>query len=177
MAAGQAARAGGGPRLLLRGLTQYLSLWIAARGGVLDADAFAQRLLELEAGARASSAFGEVAFGDPDVAWRDGDGPLERLAYDGGALLAFHLDVALRARGTTLARLLGAWMGEERPGYSLERLRALCAAAGAEDAYERYVARPAVFPAAEAELAGLGFSGREGGASDPERTAAFFDRR
>ena len=38
-------------------------------------------------------------FGDPDVGWRDHDGPREKLGYRGGAMLAFHADVELRRQG------------------------------------------------------------------------------
>jgi len=151
-----------GPELVwfFEGFTQYLSLWLAARGGWIEPDPFAERLLELDEAARGSTALGQVAFGDPSVAWRDGDGPLETLAYDGGALLAFRLDLALRAHETNLAAVLGSWMraGE---GYSLERLRATLRRLGLGKAYDALVARPATFPPTRPELERLGFYDRE----------------
>lgn len=83
------------------GFTEYLALWAAAATGLAPRAYFATRLLELEDIARSRSALGEVAFGDPTVAWRDGDGPLETLAYTGAPLLALLVDVELRASGTS----------------------------------------------------------------------------
>jgi hypothetical protein len=81
------------------GFTEYLSLWTAAATGLVPREYFATRLLELEQIARTRSALGEVRFGDPNVSWRDGDGPVETLAYTGAPLLALLVDVELRERG------------------------------------------------------------------------------
>jgi hypothetical protein len=83
------------------GFTEYLSLWTAAATGLVPRDYFATRLLELEGIARTRSALGEVRFGDPTVVWRDGDGPVETLAYTGAPLLALLADLELRERGRT----------------------------------------------------------------------------
>lgn len=156
-----------GPSLVwfFEGFTQYLSLWIAARAGVIDANAFAERMAELERDARGSTAFGQVAFGDASIHWRDGDGALETLAYNGGALLGFHLDVALRERGTTLARVLGEWMNADE-GYSLARLKQALKRHRLERRYREWIDEPAELPSIATALDQHGFY-----AFDEEREA------
>jgi len=92
----------------MEGFTDYLALWTAAAAGVVTPDWFAQRLAAIA---------DEVAALPPAPARplsaqavrRDSDGSAERLAYRGGALAAFSLDVALRGadKGT-----LGSFIGK-----------------------------------------------------------------
>lgn len=70
-----------------------------AASGLASREWFAERIATLHAEARGSAACGQVRFGDPDVGWRDHDGPRETLGYRGGALLAFQADVELRRQG------------------------------------------------------------------------------
>ncbi len=132
------------------GFTEYLALWYAARTGLITRDEFAERLLEHEAIVRQRSALGSVAFADPEVAWRDGDGPNETLAYSGGALLALQIDVELRRAGKPgLPQLLRDLLaGRGRP--SLEGLRAWLEANGLAALYERSIAGRELGGAAEA---------------------------
>jgi len=88
------------------GFTEYFSVWHLAASGVITREWFAERILELGEEALNESSWGEVAFADPAVSWRDGDGPNEVMAYKGGAMLAFALDVELRDRGEPGALLL-----------------------------------------------------------------------
>lgn len=138
------------------GFTEYLALWYAARMGVITRDEFAHRLLEHEAILRERSALGSAAFADPEVQWRDGDGPRETLAYSGGALLALQIDVELRRTGKPglpqLVRdLLAA--GEHA---SLEDLRAWLEANGLAALYERSIVGTELDGAAES-LRAAGF--------------------
>ena len=76
------------------GFTEYASLWQLAQQGAVSRAWFAQRVLDWEADLAGNENWGELAFADPDVDWRDG--VIEPLAYKGSALLAFELDVTLR---------------------------------------------------------------------------------
>ena len=138
------------------GFTEYLSLYCAARAGQIDRDLFPDRLLEIEQRARSSSAFGKTSFADPAVSWRDGDGPLETLAYSGGAMLAFHIDAELAERGESLAALLGEWMSAGQ-SYSLRRLRAALNERGLTSTWQRYIRDGKAPPAARERLGQLGF--------------------
>lgn len=91
----------------MEGFNDYLALWTAAAAGVVTPDWFAQRLAVVA---------DEVAALPPapvqpltaQAVGRDGDGPVERLAYRGGALAAFCFDVALRGAGKgTLGSFVG----------------------------------------------------------------------
>lgn len=138
------------------GFTDYLALWFMAANGVCQRTWLADRLLELESAALTESALGQVAFADPSVAWRDGDGPLERMAYQGGALLAFRLDVELRAAGKPgLLALIADFLREGGPP-SRERIRAWIEAQGLGGFYDKYLAGTALPETAQAlELAGF----------------------
>lgn len=81
------------------GFTEYFSLWHLAAIGAISQDWFYERLMELGQEAIDKSSWGTVAFADQEVPWRDGDGPNEIMAYKGGAVLAFLLDVQLRESG------------------------------------------------------------------------------
>jgi len=138
------------------GFTDYLALWFMAATGVCQRTWLADRLLELEAEALDASALGEVAFADPDVTWRDHDGRLERMAYQGGALLAFRLDVELRAAGKPGLPAMIADFLREGGEPTLERIGAWIEAQGLEGFYDKYVAGTALPETAQGlELAGF----------------------
>ena len=106
------------------GFTDYLALWHLASSELVPRTWFAERLLELEADALRQSALGTVAFAEAGVGWRDGDGPLETMAYKGGALLAFALDVELRQGGHPgLHELIRDLLRSEEQAVELEFLR------------------------------------------------------
>ncbi len=122
------------------GFTEYLALWTATSTGLVSREWFARRLLELESIARTRSALGQVAFGDPTVSWRDGDGPLETLAYTGAPLLALLLDVELReARRPGLPALVRDLLRREDRAYGLTTLATWFADAGLGARWQRSV--------------------------------------
>ncbi len=140
------------------GFTEYMSLWHAARSGVVDREWFAQRMLEIDRTARASRAFGKTSFTNDTVTWRDGDGPLEVLAYNGGALLALHLDVALRKQSkSSVAAMLHDFAAGDEPGYSLERLKEWTLERGAAEFFTNHIAGGKPFPKTRDALRELGF--------------------
>lgn len=122
------------------GFTDYLALWFLAATEGCPRAWFAERLLELEPEALAESALGTVSFADPGSGWRDGDGPLEQMAYKGGALLAFRLDVELRAAGRPGLPALVRDFLREGGDASLERIRAWIEAQGLPDFYGDFIA-------------------------------------
>ena len=143
------------------GFTDYLSLWHLVRAEVISADWFAERLQELDRDARSSERFGKVSYADPVLQWRDGDGPMETLAYKGGALLAFHLDAALyESGGPPLVRLI-ADLIEEQGGYSLPTLRDWCESHGVESWFDHYVEAGEPVPPLSEVLPHIGFPARE----------------
>ncbi len=106
------------------GFTDYFSLWHLASTGAIDRAWFVERLSELDHEARASSSLGRIAFADPDVSWRDGDGPNETMAYKGGAVLALAIDAELRAGGRAGLHELLRDLIERGPEYDREAIRA-----------------------------------------------------
>ena len=106
------------------GFTEYLALWQATAAALVERDWFAQRLFELESIARTRSAAGSVSFGDPNVTWRDGDGPNETLVYTGAPLLALRADAELRVAGHAgLPALVRDLLASADGPYDLEDLR------------------------------------------------------
>ena len=148
-----------GPSLVwfFEGFTDYLALWHLARTEVVELDWFAQRLLEIERDAKGSGAWGAVNFGDPETEWRDRDGPHETMAYKGGALVAFHLDVALCREGLPAIVTLIADLLEEGEGYSLDRIRQWLEGHGLEDWYDTYLTEATELPDAGEALRSVGF--------------------
>ncbi|MEZ6241626.1 MAG: hypothetical protein R3B57_01135 [Phycisphaerales bacterium] len=142
------------------GFTDYLSLWHGAACGVLPREWFVERLLEIEPEARATS-MGRVAFTDPGVDWRDGDGPNEIMAYKGGMVLAFCLDAALREAGRPgLASMIGQMIEDGERRYSNQSIRERLRALGLGEFERRYVSGTEVVSVGEAMLA-LGCARRE----------------
>jgi len=79
------------------GYTDYLALWHLAHLNYISPQQMIDRLVEFSRNIQANPVRGVISFGDPLVPWRD-NGPNEQMAYQGGALLAFHTDVELRRR-------------------------------------------------------------------------------
>ncbi|MBM3985737.1 MAG: hypothetical protein FJ296_08650 [Planctomycetes bacterium] len=123
------------------GFTEYASLWHLAQQGAVSRAWFAQRVLDWEADLANNAAWGELAFADPDVDWRDGE--IEPLAYQGSALLAFELDVTLRAAGKPgLMELLRALLAQDGGRYGVESIRNWLVAEGLQDFWDAGFATP-----------------------------------
>lgn len=141
------------------GWNDYLSIWHAAAAGVITREEFASRFDVYEQILRGNSANGRIAFGDPAVNWRDGDGPNETLAYKGGAILAFALDVELRRLGFDgLHQLVADWLSSGEHHYTIGRLEEWIRAHDLGDFYEERIARPAALPAVGDLLSAIGFA-------------------
>lgn len=122
------------------GFTDYLACFYLAQQHRVSREWFLSRMLEVEAAAVTSSAAGKVALGDPDVVWRDHDGPYETLAYRGGTLLAFCLDAELHRREKPrLGQLVGRLCAEPGGMYSLQSIRAWCEEQGVSGFFETHV--------------------------------------
>ena len=143
----------------IEGFTDYLALWHIAATGHVTREWFDERLSELVEEARTRSSLGQIAFGDPTVRWRDGDGPNEIMAYKGGTLLAFALDVELRARAKgTLMDLIAELCARQpaRP-VTAQDLADWLTARGLTEFHTRFIAgREIPDFAADKERAGLG---------------------
>jgi hypothetical protein len=152
---------GDGLEWFFEGFTEYFSLWHLASLGKVTPQEFADRVRWFERLCRESSAFGEVAFADPAVNWREP--AAESIAYKGGMLLAFHLDVELRALGEPgLPQLFRDLMAENAGRYDLAALRNWCVANGLEETWQRLVERPAEFAVDDA-LVRIGYRERREG--------------
>ncbi len=98
------------------GFTDYFALWHLAHLDLISQERFIERIEELATQLTTESAMGKVAFGDSSVDWRDNDGPVETMAYKGGAVLAFLTDVELRKQGKPgLSRMLTDLVQLKRP--------------------------------------------------------------
>jgi hypothetical protein len=105
------------------GFTEYLSLWHLAHAELVPRSWFVERLFDYDRELGDVAAWKEVAFADPEVAWRDPE--IEQVAYKGSALLAFSLDVALRRAGRPgLVELIRDLLAEPDGAYSLDVLQA-----------------------------------------------------
>ncbi len=123
------------------GFTEYASLWHLAQQGAVSRAWFAQRVLDWEADLAGNENWGRLAFADPDVNWRDG--AIEPLAYKGSALLAFELDVTLRAAGKPgVLEMLRALLAQDGGRYGLESIRSWLVAEGLQDAWDAGFAAP-----------------------------------
>jgi hypothetical protein len=138
------------------GFTDYLANWHGTAAGLFTRDRFADRILSFEREARNWSSLGRIAFAQPDVNWRDGDGPHERMAYKGGALLAFVLDVELRRRGQSVSAIIRELLASGSREYALADIRNAMIKLGLSDLYERAIAGTQV-PEARALLLDMGF--------------------
>ncbi len=138
------------------GFTDYFALWFLAATGGCERRWFAERVLELDAEARATSSLGSISFADPDTAWRDGDGPNERMAYQGGLLLALALDVELRAAGKPGALQIVKDFLQDGVAPDLASVRGWIESQGLKEFYARCVAGAGP-PAAQEGLERLGF--------------------
>jgi hypothetical protein len=146
------------------GFTEYLASWQLAASGLLSRAWFAEQLAGKDAEVRDGEAYGQVAFADPGVSWRDGGGSHEHLAYSGGAVLAFHADVALRRAGRPgLPEMIQDLLARDGGRLTLQSIHDAFAALGLEDFYRRYVAGRELPPLGDA-LVSIGYV--------PQRTAA-----
>jgi hypothetical protein len=152
----------GGLEWFFEGFNDYFALWHLAAAGEVPAQEFADQLRRLEHGARESPACGKLAFADPAVNWREP--AAEALAYKGGAVLAFHLDVELRTRGEPgLPRLLRDLLAAGGR-YDLGILERWCAAHGLAEAWAAHVVAPTL-PPIEDDLVRIGCRERREGES------------
>ncbi len=127
------------------GFTDYFALWHLAAAGLISQQWFGQRILELGNEARDNSSWGKISFAGTDH-WRDGDGPIETMAYKGGAILAFAMDVELRAIGKPgLPQLMRDFLRREHPDVSLDDLRDWFEAHDLEEFWQQYVEQPNTF--------------------------------
>lgn len=105
------------------GFTEYFSLWHLASTEAIAPEWFWERLRELGDEAVERSSWGEVPFAGQEVNWRDGDGPNEVMAYKGGAMLAYMMDVRLRELGRPGAlQMLRDFLEEDRGSVGLSEL-------------------------------------------------------
>ncbi len=138
------------------GFTDYLANWHGTAAGLFTRDRFADRILAFEREARTSTSLGRVAFAQAGVNWRDGDGPNERMAYKGGALLAFVIDVELRRRGESVSSIIRELLKSGSREYGLADIRDAMARLGVSDIYENSIAGTQL-PAARPLLLDMGF--------------------
>lgn len=142
------------------GFNEYLCLWHATAAGLRGPDWFADEIMRHESAARRSS-LGRVAFADPGVRWRDGDGPNERMGYKGGALLAFLADVELRRQGRPGLPLLVADLLRAGEPLSPAAIQGWMEKHGLKDFHARRVARPDPLSDVGDALLALGFEASE----------------
>jgi len=123
------------------GFTEYLSLWHLTSAGLVSRAWFAQRLGDCLQTLEENDHWGKLAFADPEVDWRDPS--IEPLAYQGSALLAFALDVALRQTGKPgLDELVRGLLSGEGGRYSRDSIRAWLVAQGFEAFWQKRFASP-----------------------------------
>lgn len=123
------------------GFTEYFGLWHLASTQTISRGWFRERLLELGQEAIDKSSWGSVAFADDEVQWRDGDGPNEIMAYKGGAMLAFMMDVQLRELGQPGAQqMLRDFLEAGKRELSLSDLEEWCREHELDDFWDEYVA-------------------------------------
>ncbi len=153
----------GGLEWFFEGFTDYMALWHLASLGRIQPQEFADRIRLLDLLLRASPACGRVAFADRSVNWRESDA--ETVAYKGGALLAFHLDAALREKGGPgLPLLFRDLCRESGSTYTLDLLHRWIEAQGLEEFWQAHIEGTAVADA-EATLVRLGCQERQEGES------------
>lgn len=149
----------------LEGFTEYLAMWHVVAARLAEPEWFAERVLSHEAEARSSEGFGRVAFADPGVRWRDGNGPNETLAYKGGSTLALLADVELRRQGRPgLMQLVADLL---RGGGPLTRaaVREWMEANGLGPFWAQFVAKPGPWPRLGPALTDMHFEATESDAA------------
>lgn len=155
---GRLRAAGGGEQLcwFWEGFTDYLALWNLAHAGLVSREWFARRLQDYATNLAGNPHWGQVAYADPDVPWRDPE--VEPLAYGGSALLAFALDVELRAAGRPgLSALIHDLSARDGGRYTLDSLRAWVEAQGLAAFWQARVLAPCSSRVDE-ELRAIGFA-------------------
>lgn len=136
------------------GFTDYIAVRTLAATDLYTPAEFCARLQLLDHLAASSPARGTVAFGDATIAWRDGDGPNETLAYRGGALLAFLADVELRARGHAgIDAIVGDLARSTGGRFHLADVRAWFDAQGLSEFAAAHIDRPSPLALDDAWLA------------------------
>ncbi len=124
------------------GFTEYLSLWQLEQAHLVSQAWFGERLELHETLASRAEGRDEHAYADASVTWRDS--AIEPLAYQGSALLALSLDVALRKNGgpglMTMIHDLGQLPGGR---YALADLRGWLEGHGLSDFWRERFEKPA----------------------------------
>jgi predicted metalloprotease with PDZ domain len=143
-------------RWFFEGFTEYLANWHGTASGLFTRDRFADRILSFEREARTRSSLGRVAFAQPGVDWYDGDGPNEIMAYKGGAVLAFIIDVELRRRGESVSSIIRELLASRSADFGVNEIRDVIRKLGLSDLYDRSIAGMQL-PAVEPLLLELGF--------------------
>ena len=139
------------------GFTEYFAQWFAAAAGITSPEHFAATLEEYDRFARNNTSLGRIAFADPGVDWRDGDGPNELMAYRGAPVLALALDVELREAGHPgLLQLVRDLFAEEELVFPPDVLHTWFVANGLEGRWNTSIAGRDV-PAARDCLERAGF--------------------
>lgn len=141
------------------GFTDYLSLYELARTGLVSREWFAERMSSDEKRANQAKGRDEYAYADARVSWRDPE--IEPLAYQGSALLAFSLDVALRRSQKPGLMGLIHDLGSSKNGrYEIADLRAWVEAQGLSEFWRERFEKPAPHTLRE-DLLEIGFVVRE----------------
>ncbi len=152
---------GNGLEWFFEGFTDYFSLWHLVAIDAATPQQFADQLRLIVSIGQESPAWRSAVFADLAVDWRDPDH--ERVAYRGGALLAFHFDVELRCQGESrLLQLFPDLIAENGGRYDLATLETWCEANGLEESWSRYVKTPAR-PNVDDELVRAGWRERREG--------------
>ncbi|HKD99891.1 MAG TPA: hypothetical protein VKE69_02680 [Planctomycetota bacterium] len=141
------------------GFTDYLALWHLAKAGLVSRAWFAKRLQSYDEIASRVAKRGEVAYASAGVAWRDPE--IEPLAYQGSALVAFSIDVALRRAGREgLATIVRDFMNLPGRRYRLADIREWLESHGLAEIWRERFEKPAP-RTLEADLLAIGFVERE----------------
>lgn len=123
------------------GFTEYFGLWHLAATESIPHEWFWERLRELGDEAVEKSSWGEVPFAGESVQWRDGDGPNEIMAYKGGAMLAYLMDVRLRELDRPGAQqMLRDFLEEQRGSVDVDDLETWWRSHGLGELWDEFVA-------------------------------------
>ncbi len=139
------------------GFTDYLSLWHVTALNIVSREYFVEQILDYQARI-ADSSIGSVAFADESIVWRDGNGPNERMAYAGGAMLAFAIDAALFETGRgRLVDLIDQLLDKSDREFIVRDLWSFMVERGIGKMYEDLVAVPSPLPDSVGLLERVGF--------------------